>query len=263
MLRRLRKHWRAILILAAIWIAFECLVSWAAFCDPANNQSAPYKSHEENSCIFNGPVASGARFFFRWWSHTFDESDSYVALFTALLVLSTVGLWWSTRELWRVTDSTLRHSELTAQRQLRAYVSVVVGGGWYQDRARNIKFGGLPSIVNTGQTPANDLAYWARAAILPNPIPESFNWPGAELGGRATLHPHHNFIANAVVPDFVDDTEVEDIKRGEGDRCLCVWGRVFYRDIFGRIQQTEFSQILTWLPDGTIFGRYERHNRAT
>jgi hypothetical protein len=46
--------------------------------------------------------------FLRWWNEVFDKPDAYVALFTALLVISTIALWMATRGLFRITrDSTI------------------------------------------------------------------------------------------------------------------------------------------------------------
>jgi hypothetical protein len=45
----------------------------------------------------------------QWWSELFDKPDSYVALFTLLLFLSTTALWISTRGLFRITRDALEH----------------------------------------------------------------------------------------------------------------------------------------------------------
>lgn len=51
------------------------------------------------------------REFINWWTHIFEKPDAYVALFTALLFISTAALWWATRKLWRVTDRSLTELE--------------------------------------------------------------------------------------------------------------------------------------------------------
>ena len=53
-----------------------------------------------------------------------ENGEAITAFFTVVLGLSTVALWLSTRALWQVTSATLEHSERTAIRELRAYVSV-------------------------------------------------------------------------------------------------------------------------------------------
>lgn len=197
-----------------------------------------------------------------FWQRTTDDP---VAFFTLIITIFTGVSVFSNVMLWLVTGRTLAHGRETAQRQLRAYVSVIIGGAVYQERDKSIRFEGRPVILNTGQTPAHDLSYWANAAVLTLPIPPGFPFeprPGSGFNWFAVLGPQQTFIASAVVPDFVDDGEVESIKSGP-DRGLCVWGRVIYRDAFGEIHQTEFSQVLWWLPDGNIMGHYERHNRAT
>jgi hypothetical protein len=53
-----------------------------------------------------------------------EDGEAITAFFTLVVGLFTAALWRSTHALWDVTNSTLRHSERTAIRELRAYVSV-------------------------------------------------------------------------------------------------------------------------------------------
>jgi hypothetical protein len=158
--------------------------------------------------------------------------------------------------------ATLR--ERTAM-QMRAYVSVVVGAAIFQDRDRQLRFEAKPVMVNNGNTPAHNVGFWAGSAILPVPLPDNFDFPlTGERRGAAPLGPHQTFIMSAVVPEYVNDAEIEPIKRGNG-RALAVWGMVTYRDVFGEERETRFGQIITWLrDDSNITGHYtEQHNDAT
>jgi hypothetical protein len=66
-----------------------------------------------------------------------------------------------------------------------------------------------------------------------------------------------------MVDDFVDEDEVEKIKRGEG-KSLYIWGIVNYEDIFGKKQWTKFCQQTIWLPDGKLFAvNTLRHNEGS
>jgi hypothetical protein len=69
-------------------------------------------------------------------------------------------------------------------------------------------------------------------------------------------------MLNAAVDNFVPDAEVDAIKTGT-QRRVYIWGTVMYRDEFGAEHQTEFSQSIIWLPNGTVFGNYHRRNSAT
>lgn len=104
MLNFFRKYWLAILGAIALWLLFECIVSWAAFCDHGTNNSAYNQGDEKYSCIFRGPLVSIGLAFRGWWRNVFEKSDAYIALFTALLFLSTVALWLSTRALWTASE---------------------------------------------------------------------------------------------------------------------------------------------------------------
>jgi hypothetical protein len=160
-------------------------------------------------------------------------------------------------------DSVTALRERTAQ-QMRAYITVNIGGAMYQERQRNVRFEGKPMLINTGHTPARNISSRANAAIVTMPLPEDFAFPIIDpIKSSATVGSGQTAILSGIVPDYVDDGEVEDIKIGKNNRCLVVWGTVTYEDIFGESHFTNFCQTLFWQPDGKIYGFYfHRHNEA-
>jgi hypothetical protein len=150
--------------------------------------------------------------------------------------------------------------------QMRAYICVVIGSAVYQDRAKNLKFQALPSIINAGLTPAHKVSFSASAAILPIPLPADFTFAlPAPTSGTQVIGPRQNITVSPVVEEFCDDSEIEGIKHAAQGKALYTWGIFTYEDIFGNPQSTRFCQIYTWLADGkTTWGYYaERHNDAT
>jgi hypothetical protein len=151
--------------------------------------------------------------------------------------------------------------------QMRAYISVNINNGVYQERERGLRFDVRPIVFNSGNTPAHNLTYWATARILPQPLPEDFDFPQADdIKSRLVLGPHQNILINATVPDFVDDAEVEEIKSGFPKR-VYIWEAVLYEDVFGEFKETKFCHSLFWVtgPQGELVsGNYTaRHNEAT
>jgi hypothetical protein len=145
------------------------------------------------------------------------------------------------------TDSVAIGKERSAA-QMRAYLTVLVGGAIYQERDKNLKFEGKPILANTGHTPAHKVSYSANAQILPVPLPTDFTFPvSSHRTGSGLLGPQQKFILNAVALDYVADDEVGNIKLGKG-RALYVWGDVTYEDIFGERHFTNFCQRLLWTP---------------
>jgi hypothetical protein len=151
--------------------------------------------------------------------------------------------------------------------QMRAYLSVVIGAAVYQERDKNLRFEGKPYILNSGNTPAHNVRYLGKAEITPVLLPDDFDFSldAKPWVGSSVVGPHQNAITSVVVDNFVDDTEIDNIKRGTGP-VLRVWGTVLYDDAFGESHFTNFHQILTWLtgPQGEmIFGIYPpTHNDA-
>lgn len=152
--------------------------------------------------------------------------------------------------------------ERTAQ-QMRAYLSVVVGSGTYQEKRKNLKFAASPVLMNTGNTPAHDVRYRANAAILPLPLPVDFRFPlSKEVKGGAVLPAGQTFTMNAVVSDYIDERLVRSIKRNVGS-AVFVWGVVYYRDIFDIRRRVTFCHHIAFSDDGKVTGwYYPKHNRA-
>src|SRR4051794_2471417 len=108
---------RRVLIFAALWLAFECMISWLATCLPEHHRTTNYVGEKDHCTLFGGPVigisrsaiVQVARFL-----HTYEHE--LVAGFTIVLAFSTIGLWLATKHLWEITDETLNHAEQTAER---------------------------------------------------------------------------------------------------------------------------------------------------
>jgi hypothetical protein len=116
----------------------------------------------------------------------------------------------------------VRDTREATKRELRAYLTVVIGGAVYQERPKNLRFEAKPMMLNTGRTPAHKVRYRAAAQILTHPLPPEFGFNvETAFVGSGILGLGGNFILNAVVPDFVDDAEVSPIKQGRAvDSCL-------------------------------------------
>jgi hypothetical protein len=158
-----------------------------------------------------------------------------------------------------------RASVNSINQQMRAYLVVDIGSAVYQDRANNKKFQAIPSIVNAGLTPAHKVSFIARAAILPNPLPDDFAFPLPDApSGTSVIGPRQTITICPIVDDFCDDGDVEAIKAGNQGQGLYTWGVFTYEDIFGKPQYAKFCQLYTWFPDGKTWGYFaNRHNEIS
>jgi hypothetical protein len=142
------------------------------------------------------------------------------------------------------------------RQQMRARLTVIIGGGVPQDREKNLKFEGRPTILNTGFTPARNVRTRTKSAILPIPLPADFDQSiasGEDEGGNF-IGAHQNAQTSAVVEEYVPDEQVEDIKTGKGPG-MYTWGFVTYEDVLGESHTTKFCHRLTYL-EGNVFGYY-------
>ncbi len=146
------------------------------------------------------------------------------------------------------------------QRQLRAYLAVEVGGAVYQVGEKNLRFEVKPVLVNTGHTPAYRVAVSARAEVISIPVTDSFNFyvPDPIEGTGSVVGQGQQRGLSAILDYFVDEQEVEAIKRGR-PRALCAWGTVRYVDVFDVPHEVRFCHTVYWLPDGSVRGHYAPH----
>jgi len=186
---------------------------------------------------------------------------------TALLFVATVGLWWATVRL-------VKGAEKTAERQLRAYVSVTSKGLDEQSEVQE-RYVHCLEVRNTGQTPAYDLKIESVTNSLMHPIPPEFCFPLDPLGSNpsfmmlgASLGVEHVSYADQIL----DDGELLLTKSPGSGRRVYTYGTVSYRDVFGHCRRTEFCYFFEWrfdnLPDGKALPRIavhpsELHNDAS
>ncbi len=136
-------------------------------------------------------------------------------------------------------------------KQIRAYLFVLVGSGTIQNRASNLKFAASPTLLNAGNTPAHKVSYRIKAAVLPVPLPSDFTFPlPSEVIGGSPVGPHQNATMNAFVDDFCADEEIEGIKIGGNDKALYAWGIVTYKDVFGENHSTKFCHTVHFVRVG-------------
>jgi hypothetical protein len=154
-------------------------------------------------------------------------------------------------------------SDNVSKRELRAYVTVVIGQATFQerrdeDKGGDLKFDCRPLLVNTGRTPARKITYKARAAIMAVPLPKGTHLPEDpdEGIGGSILGPQQNANMFAVVDGFCADKDVDSIKYSKGDKGLYVWGRVTYEDVFGENHYTRFCHLIYWSSPSDVKGHY-------
>jgi hypothetical protein len=219
--RILGKRTQTALLLLAAWLVFECWISWAAFCHRVYDENGYYQSAEENDCVFRGPILSIVHGFFRWWRHVFDDAESYIALFTAVLAVGTLALWWSTRRLWTVTKIAAEHIPKVE----RAYIFGGAGHPVINDVADATRL--VVTINNYGKTPA----FVGTVAIGTSPwaaLDKFSTWKNYKWKGYALPAPSQ----------FTSDVDCP-YRAGE-----IVYGRIWYRDIFNKCHSAGFALVM-------------------
>lgn len=150
----------------------------------------------------------------------------------------------STSALKKIAEVTIDNANLmkgVLHQQMRAYIAVEIGTATYQDK--NLRFAANPVLVNSGYTPARNVSYSAKAAILSieNIPPQDLVIPenGVIIVNNTGLAPRQQFSIQGVVENRFSDIEVIEIMEGIKKR-LFVWGTINYDDVFGGHWVTNF-----------------------
>ena len=227
---------------------------------------------------------------------TLVRYTGWLAFFTCLLFVFTAFLWWVT---WRLSvhaknesarqTSEMKRSILEAvrsadamekvavatvdnaalmsgimQQQMRAYVSVSVGGAVHQ--TEDYLFEIRLTLQNDGLTPARNIAYRSMVGILPADVDAAhvFQVPPVEITNDASLSPRQKLgIGGGLLTDRLCEADVADVMVGK-DRRLYTWGFVRYEDIFGTTWQTNFCQSVYWIkqPDDKGFRWHSQYHNS-
>jgi hypothetical protein len=239
-----------------------------------NPQSATEDHVDPNSTVNSG---------FKAWVTSNEKflnaiSTGFIAVFTILLAFGTVALFCATRNL-------VSGAEDTAQRQLRAYVGVGADDlGFDTPGENNPNYVPIPAnpvagqvfddfltikVKNFGQTPAYDVIVFGHMAVMPPfaMLPDDFftrqapfdalpSGPVRTFVSRFVLQPQQMAISKHVVNDVRPL-----IAARQRQASVYVWGRIYYRDIYGRPWRTLFCYAWEpWHPPGERFVPYETYN---
>lgn len=237
----------------------------------------------------------------RWWDHPVDVFTFVLCVATVLLGVSTTLLWLATQRIAKDSEASgktqaekmersavamegvrdamaINASEIVrsvdlqrryGQMQLRPYLTVLVGEGFYQDK--NLRFQIRPKILNTGHTPAKDVRWRIGIEVLSPADAETFRYPLPPTIGGNMIAPHQDYLLNALLDRRVDDADA--IRDGDASKgIILVYGCVSYRDSMKRRYLTTFAQQVSWHIELGFRGKIKvarlrgsylfKHNRA-
>jgi hypothetical protein len=220
-------------------------------------------------------------------------------IFTFVLACSTIGLWRETEglavgadeqskkmgesiaesaraatamegvanSLEEITVANRQTAELirdNAINQMRAYITISYGQLFYQDQRVGPRIQMDPAVLNVGFTPARRVVSAFKAAILPFPIPDDFDFtipePDPDIGG--TMHPRQPYTFRAVADEFYTEEDIWDTIFLKG-RALYVWGTVWYDDISKIRRFQDYAAFAVWREAGKCgWVNAPRHNNG-
>ena len=154
-----------------------------------------------------------------------ENRDDIIAGLALILALSTIFLWFATRDL---VAGTADFSKM----QLRAYL------GPSETFITGVVAGEKPMVEcvvrNFGQTPAYRVSYWAETKVLDS-MSDRFEPTQAEGGERIINPGRDGFTIKARLPEPLTEEEMSKIKLGTA--AIYFYGAIIYRDAFSRQPQ--------------------------
>ena len=203
------------------------------------------------------------------------DAEKTIAAFTVILGIATGLLWWVTRGL-------VKGAERTERRQLRAYVGMEsLNFECANLKEKHYKPADLTTIGlihkdflvvkvrNFGQTPAYGVTVYAYPVATDYSIrlPDDFFEQNdtADVISMAEVRPTlarfmlHRDQTELLKHALIDITDIRDAIAKK--RTIHVFGRIYYRDIYGRPWRTKFCYTWEpWHPGGSRFVAYEEYN---
>jgi hypothetical protein len=172
------------------------------------------------------------------------DAERIIAVFTVILGIAT----WL---LWRATERLVKGAEHTAQRQLRAYLSVTPHKvlNWTNDIDA---IGATFSWKNHGQTPALEVVSEFTIEVRDTaPDLDAFQ-EQANFG--IAIFPGEETPSQLIKTPRFSHEEIKDVEAGT--RRAHIWGRLHYRDAFG----VQHSTIINVSFGGPDFAKNIRKN---
>lgn len=229
--------------------------------------------NEEHKCQYRGP-----QWFAGFYCFFAAHEKFWVAFGTIILAAVTLILGAATVFLYLATRALVRGAELTAERQLRAYVlldsaSMVAAAsdGTAISPKRPIGIGFQPLVLmgwkNYGQTPAHNVVMSGAVAIADWPLDPSKLPPvPADEGGSVDIigpQGTRRKLEISTKPLVLSETDYIAIR--DGRKAIFAYGVVTYEDAFGKGRTTEYRQFVGGEMgiQGTKVSAHDSGNKAT
>jgi len=219
---------RAWVFLAIVLLIGALLVSTAPSFQACLKEGSPQattttsepQNHGTSYFVAMGPRGCLGRFFT-------ENRQDIVAAIALVLALSTIFLWFATRDLVAGTAD-------FSKTQLRAYL------GPSETFITGVEAGGRPlvecAVRNFGQTPAHRVSYWAETKVLDST--DRFESGKSEDGERTVNPGRDGFTIKARHSEPLTEEEMSKIKLGTS--AIYFYGAITYRDAFQRSRKTQF-----------------------
>lgn len=254
-------RWTALFAAVVLLVAIvgAIVVSSSQPSDQPSEQQAAEKNKTENSTNKNDKTL---------WDSWFPDSISLYTLFLAVFtaVLAVGGIYQlkflgraeqiaataanAAKDSAKAAKNAVELSDKTAEKQLRAYVSIISGAMTLV----NLTEGGLGISIhvvlrNSGQTPGYKFTTWIKEPKIlePTAIPFTEPTPIAERAGMSVIGPGGDVHINWILPSTPEMREA--ITKGTIN--VFVWGGADYTDAFGKERYFIFRDLNT---TGSRFG---------
>ena len=215
------------------------------------------------------------------YNHDLAFYTKILAIVGAIQLASAFFQTWFLGRTMKVTGKAATASEraandaaTTAEHQLRAYVSAIPNHIYNFSPTAPVTI--QYTFQNLGQTPAYRASSIARIELLPDPLPEHFQFPTLTPNNLSThtIQPSERFFGRTTAERTFTESEIDEAISGH--LRIYIFGVISYMDAFGNSRLTKFCRVIPGgdklriiatggvIPDGSLdFILTEQHNDAT
>ena len=174
-----------------------------------------------------------------WLTSVDWRPDAVTAAGTLAIAFLTLVLSLGTLFLWRATQRLVKGSEDTAERQLRAYISITPKDviNWDSQNRIGVSF----DLKNCGNTPGFEILFNYSIDLLPSPLPSDFVFPPSSIqyDMNSALFPQSDVPVRAFLQRDLTKEEVSAVETNI--KRVHAWGFMHYRDAFNKQRRTRLS----------------------
>jgi hypothetical protein len=213
-------------------------VGYSSCKDPPKEHSENSEAQQTEKYNCSTPYASFKVGLYESWRFAHEAHEEIIAVATIFIAMFTIILGLFTVNLAGSTDSLVKSAERTAERQLRAYLSIEKA---IRVDSHSLSPEFLISFKNRGQTPAYSGKNWVDVKVGERPLTTILVRSDTVALDKFELTPGHEFTVHQINGEKSISISTEQTTEfNDGKIAFYVFGQLDFIDAFGKARWLKF-----------------------